>query len=180
LLRSSLLLGSGWTVASLPLVPVRTVTTWWPRPTGHGRCLMVSFGWTPMATKSGGGVLKATTRPMSGMETWLLALSLLEGKAPPMLSETEASRRKGNCTHVSQFVVRPSVHPFDRSTARTGATLRKKITQVMMMRQRLVMALPSFSDRIGTSPRHRLRFAAVVVERRRLPTFSLSLASSSS
>jgi hypothetical protein len=117
---------------------------------------------------------------MSGMETWLLALSLLEGKAPPMLSETEASRRKGNCTHVSQFVVRPSVHPFDRSTARTGATLRKKITQVMMMRQRLVMALPSFSDRIGTSPRHRLRFAAVVVERRRLPTFSLSLASSSS
>lgn len=133
------------------------------------------------------------TRPMSGMETWhallFLPFRFCECKAPPMLSETEASRRKGNCTHVSQFVVRPSIHS-NRSNVRTGATLRKKITQMMMMmmmRQRLVMALPSFfSDRIGTSrmqeppPRHRLRFAAVVVERRRLPTFSLSLASSSS
>jgi hypothetical protein len=66
-LRSSLLLGGGWTVASLglPLVPVP-----------HGDYMTVAVSWFLSAgrrwptTKSGGGVLKATTRPMSGMEPW--------------------------------------------------------------------------------------------------------------
>lgn len=159
----------------------------------HGDYMTVAVSWFLSAgrrwptTKSGGGVLKATTRPMSGMETWhalrfLPFRSWSAKRRPCSLKRKRQERREPtaciHCTHVSQFVVRPSAHPFDRSNARTGATLRKKITQVMMMmmRQRLVMAYPGFRN----LPRHRLRFAAVVVERRRLPTFSLSLASSSS
>lgn len=115
-----------WTVASLAAISSRP----------HGDYMTVAVPWFLSAgrrwptTKSGGGVLKATTRPMSVMEPWhafrFLPFGFWSGKRRPCsLRRKRQQGRETAPTSASSSSVRPSIHSIDLTRAQVRRSERK-------------------------------------------------------